>query len=84
MTFFVERSQIYTLDSWADIYRMGFTNVVTLDEVKEAFPLLDIVDHGNRHYIAKHGITRSHSQDEFEPIEGEPGCDVINPWLPFH
>ena len=49
---------------------MGFTNIVTIDEVKEAFPLLDIVDHGNRHYIAKHGITRSQSQDEFEPIEG--------------
>ena len=49
---------------------MGFTNIVTIDEVKKAFPLLDIVDHSNRTWIAKNGITRSHSQDDFEPIEG--------------
>ncbi|XP_067932293.1 haloacid dehalogenase-like hydrolase domain-containing 5 isoform X2 [Watersipora subatra] len=56
---------------------LGFTKIVTIDEVKEAFPLLDIVDHGNRNYIAKNRITRSQSRDEFEPIEaiilfGEP------------
>ena len=49
---------------------MGFTNIVTIDEVKKAFPLLDIVVHSNRTWIAKNGITRSHSQDDFEPIEG--------------
>ena len=53
---------------------MGFTNIVTIDEVKKAFPLLDIVDHSNRTWIAKNGITRSHSQDDFEPIEGMLRC----------
>lgn len=50
--------------------RLGFTNIVTIDEVKQAFPLLDIVDHSNRTWIAKNGITKEHSLDEFEPIEG--------------
>ena len=43
-----------------------------MDEVKSAFPLLDIVDHSNRAYIANNGINSSHIRKDFEPIEGVP------------
>jgi HAD superfamily hydrolase (TIGR01456 family) len=36
---------------------LGFENVCTLDQVKEAYPLLDMVDHENRRRIAREGYT---------------------------
>jgi len=52
---------------------LGFTNICTLDQVKDAFPLLDMVDHDNRKKIAKEGYTEK-PMDRVEAIilMGEP------------
>ncbi|KAH9504983.1 Haloacid dehalogenase-like hydrolase domain-containing 5 [Bulinus truncatus] len=38
---------------------LGFTNVCTIEDIKEAYPLLDMVDHENRARIAKLGYTEN-------------------------
>ena len=30
---------------------LGFTNICTLDQIKDAYPLLDVVDHENRRTV---------------------------------
>ncbi|XP_074645773.1 haloacid dehalogenase-like hydrolase domain-containing 5 isoform X2 [Tubulanus polymorphus] len=33
---------------------LGFTRTCSIEDVKESYPLLDMVDHANRRYVAKH------------------------------
>jgi HAD superfamily hydrolase (TIGR01456 family) len=52
---------------------LGFTNICTLDQIQDAYPLLDMVDHENRKKIARDG----YKEKEFPRIEavillGEP------------
>ena len=35
----------------------GFTNVSTIDQIKDAYPLLDMVDHNNRRIVVSIGPT---------------------------
>lgn len=52
---------------------LGFTNICTLDQVKEAFPLLDMVDHDNRKKIARDGFTeKPMNRVEAIILMGEP------------
>lgn len=46
---------------------LGFSNLCTLDDVKEAYPLLDMVDHENRKVVAR-GYKEN---NDFPKIEGK-------------
>lgn len=53
---------------------LGFTNTCTIEDVKEAYPLLDMVDHENRVNVAKNGYTENPNFPKVEVILllGEP------------
>lgn len=47
--------------------RLGFKKMCTIEEIRDAYPLLDMVDHDNRKRIAKYGYV----EKEFPRVEGE-------------
>ncbi|XP_013416951.1 haloacid dehalogenase-like hydrolase domain-containing 5, partial [Lingula anatina] len=54
-------------------HSLGFTNICTMEDIKEHFPLLDMVDHANRVKVATNG----YKEKEFPRVEaivtfGEP------------
>lgn len=53
---------------------LGFNNCCTIEDLKEAYPLLDMVDHDNRNYVAKHGYTENLNFPRVEAVLciGEP------------
>jgi HAD superfamily hydrolase (TIGR01456 family) len=57
---------------------LGFTNTCTVDEIKAAYPLLDMVDHDNRVSVAKQGLKSGYTANpNFPKIDvvlliGEP------------
>lgn len=53
---------------------LGFSNLCTTDDVKEAYPLLDYVDHTNRVKITKEGYTENPNFPQVEVVLliGEP------------
>ncbi|XP_076447828.1 haloacid dehalogenase-like hydrolase domain-containing 5 isoform X2 [Babylonia areolata] len=63
--------QEHRLDIAADL---GFTNLCTLDDVKAAYPLLDMVDHENRVAVARGKYTENPNFPRVEAVLliGEP------------
>lgn len=53
---------------------LGFTNMCTVDDIAKAYPLLDMVDHDNRKWVAQHGYTENPDFPRVEAIilMGEP------------
>ncbi|XP_005104991.1 haloacid dehalogenase-like hydrolase domain-containing 5 [Aplysia californica] len=63
--------QEYRLEIAEDL---GFSNCCTIEDVKEAYPLLDMVDHANRVQVAKHGYTENPNFPKIDVVLliGEP------------
>ena len=53
---------------------LGFTNICTLDQIKSAYPLLDVADHDNRKKHAKGENLVGH---EFPRVEGMENCNYL-------
>lgn len=52
---------------------LGFKNVCTIEDVAEAYPLLDMVDHDNRRRVAVHGyVEKDFPRIEVIILLGEP------------
>ncbi|GFR66325.1 cat eye syndrome critical region protein 5 [Elysia marginata] len=53
---------------------LGFSNVCTIEDIKEAYPLLDMVDHNNRVRVATEGYTENPNFPKVDVILliGEP------------
>lgn len=61
-------------DRLDDIAReLGFTNYCTVEDVAEAYPLLDMIDHDNRKRVAKEGfVAKDLDRIEAVVLLGEP------------
>ena len=52
------------------MYRLGFSNLCTIEAVKEAYPLLDMVDHTNRVRVAGN-INNCTGNPDFPKVDGK-------------